>query len=200
MDRLRGQLQTQLGVFGIQVSDAVRFTTVEASAALLAEIQASEGDAIIDALAKASIATSETAMGQALKGARQVADALQNAEWTIFEKIGSLGEPYKVRAEAIASLVTNALIHDEHVSSLAPTLRQAQTAAVSLLAEAATSPRPPRPERPPEPPVPGGKLAKQGRKTVKASEAKQVFAEIESDLSEETDATVEIDWKVYREE
>ncbi len=199
LDRLRSQLQSRLGVFGVQVADADRLKTVEASSALLVEIQASEGDAIIDALAKASIATSETAMGQVLKGARQMADALQNAEWTIFEKIGSLGEPYRGRAETIASLVTNALTHDEHVSSLTSTLRQAQSEAISLLAEAATTPRPPKPEPPPEPPVPGRKLAKQGRKTVKASEAKQVFAEIESDLSGQTDATVEIDWKVYRE-
>lgn len=139
---------------------------------------------------------------------RNSMDALQNTEWTIFEKIGSLGEPYKGRAEAIASLVTNALTRDEHVSSLAPALRQAQSEAISLLAEAATTPRPPnpepppeprppKPEPPPEPPVPGRKLAKQGRKTVKANEAKRVFAEIESDLSDKTDATVEIDWKVW---
>ena len=109
-------------------------------------------------------------------------------------------KPYKGRADAIASQMTNALTHDEHVLSLASTLRQAQSEAVSLLAEAAIAPRPLRPEPPPEPPVPGRKLAKQGRKTVKASEAIQVFAEIESDLSEETNAIVEIDWKVYRQE
>jgi hypothetical protein len=198
VDRLRSQLRARSGAFGIQVADADRIKTVEASSALLVEIQAREGDAIIDVLAEASIATSETAMGQVIKGARQMADALQNAEWTIFEKIGSLGVPYKGRAEAIAGLLTNALTHDEHVSSLASTLRQAQSEAVSLLAEAATTPRPPKPS--PEPPVPGRKLAKQGRRTVKASEAKQVFVEIESDLSGQTDATVEIDWKVYQEE
>ncbi len=181
--------------------DADRYKTVEAASALLVEIQAGEGDAIIESLAKATIATPETAMGQAIKGARQVADALQNAEWMIFEKIGALVEPYKVRAEGIVSLVTNALTHDEHVSSLASTLRQAQSEAITLLADAATRPPPPRPEPPqPEPPVPGRKLAKQGRKTVKASEAKHVFAEIESDLSDQTGATLEVDWKVYREE
>ena len=92
VDRLRSQLRTRLGAFSIQVANADRFMTVEASTALLTEIQASEGDALIDALASASIATSKTAMGQALKDARQMADALQNTEWTIFEKIGLLGE------------------------------------------------------------------------------------------------------------
>jgi hypothetical protein len=171
---------------------------VEAASALLAEIQAGEGDAIIETLAKATIATSETAMGQAIKGARQSADALQNAEWIIFEKIGGLVEPYKGRAEGIVGLVTNALTHDEHVSSLASALRQAQSEAITLLADAATRPLPPTPEPPPEPPIHGRKLAKQGRKTVKASEARQLFEEIESDLSEEAGASLEVDWKIYR--
>jgi hypothetical protein len=129
-----------------------------------------------------------------------MADALQNAEWTVFEKIRSLGEPYNKRAESIVGLVTNALTHDEHVSSLTSTLRQAQSEAISLLSEAATTPQSPKTESPSEPPVPGCKLAKQGRKRIKAAEAKQVFAQIESDLSGQTDAIVEIDWKVYREE
>jgi hypothetical protein len=201
VDRLRNQLQARMRAFGIEVGDADRYKTGEAASALLAEIQAGEGDAIVDSLAKAAIATSETAMGQAIKGARQLADALQNAEWIIFEKIGGLVEPYKGRAEGIVSLVTNALTHDEHVSSLASTLRQAQSEAVNLLADAATRSLPPTPEPPqPEPPVPGRTLATQGRKTVKASEAKQLFAEIESDLSGQAGATLEVDWKVYREE
>lgn len=199
VDRLRGLLQSRLQAFGIEVGAADRYKTVEAASALLVEIQAGEGDAIIGSLANASIATSETAMGQAIKGARQMADALQNAEWTIFEKIGALAEPDKAGAEEVVSLVTNALTRDEHVSSLASTLRQAQSEAVTLLADAATRRHPPEPEPPqPEPPVPGRKLAKQGCKTVKASEAKEVFSEIESDLSDQTGAILEVDWKIYR--
>ena len=129
-----------------------------------------------------------------------MADALQNTEWTIFEKIGFLGEPYKGRADAIAGQMTKALSHDEHVLSLTSTLRRAQSEAVSLLAEAAIKPRPPSPEPPPKPPEPHRKLAKQGQKTVKSTEVIQVLAEIESDLSEETNAMVEINWKVYRQE
>ena len=200
VDRLRSQLQVRMQGLDIKVVDADRYKTVESASALLVEIQASEGDAIIESLAKATIATSETAMGQAIKGARQMADALQNAEWSIFEKIRALVEPYKGRAEAVVSLVTNALTHDEHVSSLASTLRQAQSEAVTILTDAATRPPPTKPEPPPEPPVPGRKLAKQGRKTVKASQAKQLFAEIETDLSEQAGSTLEVDWKVYREE
>jgi hypothetical protein len=199
VDRLRSQLQRHLGAFGIQAAEANRFKTVEASSALLIEIQASKGDAIIDALEKASVATSETAMGQVLKGARDMADALQNAKWALFDKIDGLGDPYKERAEAIVSLVKNALIPDEHVSSLASTLDQAQSEAISLLADAATKPYPPTPESPPEPLAPGRKLAKQGRKTVKTSEAKQVFAQIESDLAEQRGTTLEVDWKIYSE-
>jgi hypothetical protein len=199
VDRFRSQLQSRLEACGIRVRDADRFKSVEASSALLIAIQASEADAIIESLATASIATSETAMGQVLKAARPMADALQNAEWLLFDKIDGLGDPYKQQAGTIVNLVNNALKHDEHVSPLASTLRQAQSEAISLLAEAATKPPSPS-ELPPKPPAPGRKLAKQGRKTVRASEAKKLFAEIESDLSEQTGTTLEVDWKVYREE
>ena len=201
VERLRGQLRLRMQAFGIEDREAHRYQTVEAALALLVEIQAGEGDAVIAALAKAVIATSETAMGQAIKGARQMADALQNAEWTLFEKIRALAEPYKTRAEGIGSLVVNALRHDEHVTPLAATLRQAQMEAIDLLAAAATqqaSPAP-KPSQPPAPPLPGRKLAKQGRRTVKASEAKQVFASIESDLSGQKSATIEVEWKIYEE-
>ncbi len=148
VERLRGQLRLRMQAFGIELRDAHRYQTVEAASAVLVEIQAGEGDAIIVALAKAAIATSETAMGQAIKGARQMADALQNAEWTLFEKIRALAEPYKTRAEGIGSLVVNALRHDEHVTPLAATLRQAQMEAIDLLAAAATQQASPAPSRP----------------------------------------------------
>ncbi|MCG6867374.1 MAG: phage resistance protein [Gammaproteobacteria bacterium] len=201
VDRLRGELQTRLRAIGNPVARADRLRTVEASSALLSGIQASEGDAVIDALAAATIETSGTAMGEVVKKARLMADALQNAQWVLFEKIGALGEPYQERAGTLTSLVTNALTHDEHVSSLASTLKQAQSEAISLLGEAATAAHPPaKPEPSPEAARPGRKLAKQGRKTVQASAAREVFAEIEADLAGRTDATLEIDWKVYRAE
>ncbi|MGR9107058.1 MAG: phage resistance protein [Gammaproteobacteria bacterium] len=197
-DELRTQLRTRLERFGLRIGDADRYRTVEATCGLLAEIQASDGDAVIDALAKASIATSATAMGQVVKGAGQMANALQYAEWTLFDKIGGLGETYRERVDAILGLVKNALTHDEHVSSLASTLRQAQAEAISLLGDAATKAPPPEP--PPTPPIPGRKLAKQGQRTIRANEAKQVFAEIEFDLSEQAGTLLEVNWKVYREE
>jgi hypothetical protein len=199
VDKLRSQLKARMQAFEIQAAETDRYMTGEAASSLLVEIQSSEGDAVIESLAKAKVATSETAMGQAIKGAAEMADALQNAEWSIFEQIGALAEPFKEQAKAIVSLVKGALTHDEHVSSLAPTLRQAQTEAVALLVEAATRPQPPKPEPPPrpEPPVPGRKLKKEGRKTVAAGNAKEVFDEIEADLSGTTGATLEVDWKVY---
>jgi hypothetical protein len=98
--------------------------------------------------------------------------------------------------------VKGALTHDEHVSSLAATLRKERKEAVALLVEAATRPQPPKPEPPPrpEPPIPGRKLKKEGRKTVAAGNAKQVFDEIEADLSGTSGATLEVDWKVYEKE
>ena len=90
------------------------------------------------------------------------------------------------------------MTHDEHVSPLASTLRRAQSEAVNLLAEAAT--RPPTAEPPrPEAPIHGRKLAKQGRKTVKASEAGQVFQAIQADLAGRSGTTLEVDWKIYSE-
>jgi hypothetical protein len=199
VDRLRTRLHARLQTFGIEIGEIDRYQTVEAAAALLAAIRAGEGDTVIEALATAPIATSETAMGQAIKGARQTADALEGTEWTLFNKIRSLSGTYRARAEGIVQGVTEALTHDEHVSPLASTLRRAQSEAVNLLAEAAT--HPPTPEPPKRgPPIPGRTLAKEGRKTVKGSEAGQVFQAIQADLAGRSGTTLEVDWKVYTEE
>ncbi|MEA3410187.1 MAG: phage resistance protein [Pseudomonadota bacterium] len=201
VDRLRGLLPSRLRAFGIEGDAADRHKTVEAASALFDAIRASEGNAVIDALANAPIATSGTAMGEVVKGAGRMADALRNAQWTIFEQIGGLVEPYAGRAGTIVALVRNALAHDEHVSPLEPTLRQAQAEAITLLGEAATRPPPAKPEPTDSERTasPGRKLAGQGRRTVRAGDAQQVFAEIESELSGQAGATLEIDWKVYRE-
>jgi hypothetical protein len=98
IDRLRTSLHARLQTFGIDVREIDRYQTVEAAAALSVAIRAAEGDALIKALATAPIATSETAMGQAIKGARQTVDALGGTEWMIFDKIRSLSGPYRVHA------------------------------------------------------------------------------------------------------
>ncbi|MGH8585026.1 MAG: hypothetical protein ACREWE_02170 [Gammaproteobacteria bacterium] len=199
VDRLRTSLHARLQTFGIEIRETDRYRTAEAAAALVVAIRAGEGDAVIEALATAPIATSETAMGQAIKGARQTADALEGTEWRIFDKIRSFSGTYRVRAEGIVQGVTEALIHDEHVSPLASTLRRAQSEAVNLLVEAAT--RPPTAEEPPKPeaPIHGRMLAKQGRKTVRGSEAGQVFQAIQADLAGRSGTTLEVDWKIYTE-
>jgi len=198
VDRLRTGLHARLETFGIEIREIDRYQTAEAAAALLTAIRADEGDAVIEVLATAPIATSETAMGQAIKGARQTADALEGTEWTIFDKIRSLSGTYRARAEGIVQGVTEALIHDEHVSPLASTLRRAQSEAVNLLVEAAT--RPPTAEPPrPEAPIHGRMLAKQGRKTVRGSEAGQVFQAIQADLAGRSGTTLEVDWMIYTE-
>ena len=158
-------------------------------------------------LAAAEVPTSDVAMGESLKGARELADALAPDRWAIFEKLAGLPEPYRERARRIAAELDDALRFDEHVTPLADTLRRSQSEALDLLAEAATAAAPdtsrppgPHPPEPPEPPesAPGpARGIRTGRRSVAATRVRDVFTEIEAAVRETGANRVDVDWKVY---
>ena len=216
---LADALRTRLGARGIRTADADRFRTASATRSLLSALDRAEDEALVATLAGAHVQTGAVAMGQSLASARAVATALAPDQWEVFERIGTLAEPYRERAREIATSVDDALRHDEHVTPLVDTLRRCRTRALDLLTEAATAPpelrklpeppdsqkppEPPDPQKPPEPPEPSATPIQHdrgtttGHRTVAAAEIGLVFTEIENAVREAGATRVEIVWKVY---
>jgi hypothetical protein len=198
VQRFANALDGRLKALGVEPALADRSRTAQATFELLAAILGADREGIVDAVASAQISTSETAMGECMKKASELAAALENAEWGLFDAIGSLPESYRTHVDGIVGSLKTALAHDEHVTPLGAPLKKAQSDALALLGEAARKPVPPVPPVVP----PGKKLVKTGRQQVKVSDSHQVLEAIRDDVREvsgQPNALLEVEWKLYTE-
>ena len=76
VERLCHHLRHRLEAYGIEARTASRLQTVQATLALVSSLAAADKDEIVTVLAQADIATSDTAMGETVKKAADVAHAL----------------------------------------------------------------------------------------------------------------------------
>ena len=147
---LADSLKMRLDTRGIHTADTDRFRTADATLSLLSALDRAEDDAVVQTLARADVQTSDVAMGQCLRSAREVAGALASNEWNVCDSTGGLAEPYRERAREIATDLDDALRRDEHAMSLVEVLPKCHDRALKLLTTAAAPP----PSPPPEPPTP----------------------------------------------
>jgi hypothetical protein len=152
-----------------------------------------EPAAVVDALASTQVATSESAMGECLSKATELAERLDATDWEIFEATTRLTDERKTVADEIRRSICQALTSDEHVISLAPALKEAQAKAVRLL----TTPTPiPGPKAEPQPvPRPGRTILRQGTEqhlTLRA--AQDLIARLEHELQAGQDIHFNIGW------
>jgi hypothetical protein len=120
--------------------------------------QAAENQ-VIDALASAEVATSESAMGECATACGTLVGVLDGTNWEIFEAISGLADERAKAADLIRVSVREALMCDEHVRPLGASLKEAQSKAVRLLTTVKSPPAAPAtPKRPSEelPPSPSG--------------------------------------------
>ena len=110
-----------------------RVRTSESTQALLAALQAATDAELVQALATASIETSEAAVGRCIGQAQNLADALSNAKWNIFDAMRELQDHRQAAAAAILSRLIEALGSDEHVIPLKSKLEELERDAVHLL-------------------------------------------------------------------
>ena len=136
--------------YGASMVERVR--TSESAQALLATLQAATDAELVQALASASIETSEAAVGRAMAQAQPVAQALNNAKWSIFDSMRNLQDHRQAAAVSILSRLAEVLGSDEHVIALKARLEEIERDAVGLLTMAA--PTPPLPPTQPVPPLP----------------------------------------------
>lgn len=133
--------------YGVSMTGRVR--TSESAQALLATLQAANDAELVQALAGASVETSEASVGRSMGQAQQVAEALNNAKWSIFDSMRNLQDHRLAAASLILSRLGEVLGSDEHVIALKPRLEEIERDAVHLLTMAAPAPIPAMQPQPP---------------------------------------------------
>ena len=132
---LQDRLKDRLSKLGVDPADSSRLTTASATASLVEKLHTTEAGQVVSALASAAVATTEAAMGECLSKASQLLATIESTNWEIFDAIAKLADDRQAVAQSIRSSIAHALQSDEHVTSLGPTLKEAQLKAVRLLTQ-----------------------------------------------------------------
>lgn len=127
----------RLDKFGLDKDAAARRKTATATLTLVDRILAASDKDVVSVLAGAHLETSDTAMGKSLKTAAELVERIDATSWSVFEDIAELAGEHQHKANEIRQQVCKALEADEYAIALSSTLKQAQAAAVRLLASVA---------------------------------------------------------------
>jgi hypothetical protein len=203
IERYDQALVRHLKDVGVEEAGSDRLRTARASHAFVVAVLGARGDGLVRTIAQASVATSETAMGECIRKARDLYSRLETTQWDLFEAIGRLdAEPFASQANEILERVRDALRRDEHAVQLAGTLTSAQREAVSLLQRAATRPQPPPPPTPPvgpvNPPIQPPRPDVQKR-VVSPRAIDQVLEELRRDAEKASGGKVVVEWQIIDE-
>ena len=187
-------LKTRLTLLGIEANDAPRLQTAQAALSLLSDLAEADQDDVVDIVARAKVATSETAMSQSIKQAKALVVILGNTPWDLFEKINQLPVARAPHAPSIVEQVKDALTRDEHVVHLADALQKARSAAFELFTkiveESATPLVSPR--------LPGKKTdTTNSRRGIGVKEAGALFDSIKKELAANSGLALDIEWRLY---
>ncbi|MHC4880519.1 MAG: phage resistance protein [Planctomycetota bacterium] len=198
-----GELKNRLTAFGLDETSADRLQTAVATHGLLAAIHGADVEEVIQKLASASIATTESAMGECLSKAGQLTGTITGANWEIFDAIGDLPADFQDRAKKILSSVNEALVSDEHVVSLGPALKEAQAKSLRLITEVTKPAGPgsqpdPKPEKPKTPkPVPGKRIVEQdSRQNLSVEAAQQQLQQLADAVDQGRQVRVSLSWVI----
>jgi hypothetical protein len=190
-----------LQAFSIEGSTAPRLQTAQAALALLSSLIEADKDAVVEVIARSTIATSEVAMGESIKKASELTDALDRTHWPLFETIRQVPADRAPEARAILDKVRDVLTRDEHVMALVGSLQEAQHAAQALVdrivEEIAPPPRLAKKPQPPPRPSPTVEPA-DSRQGLGMSEAVALFEAIQKQLASDPDLLVDLKWRLYR--
>ncbi len=137
---LREKLKERLEAFGIEPEKAPRKQTADAAYTLLNDLSNAESDNdLVETLAGAEIATSETAMAQSVSKAGDLVLRMDSTMWDVFKKTG---RDIDADIEAAIEEMKEALKEDEHVIGLEAAIKGAQAKALSALTKKIEKPKP----------------------------------------------------------
>lgn len=197
-------LKQRMTGLGMTPDTTDRMQTATATQRIVDQVSTAEQGAIIGLLAKAVIATSETAMRECVGKAAELEGNLATAGWQTFELIKKLPDEHQATAQAILTDLKESLGKDEHVVELAPVLKSAQAQAMRLLEKAVEkkpvtppSDTPPQVAPPPiKPPVKKEKkvVEQASKQDLTLSAAKGVLAELDGKLKSGRTVRVNVSW------
>jgi len=154
---LIGRLEAlQAGRF--QDGDCTRLDTAREALSLLRTLETAAGNSLISQLASFSLQAKPAVLGVALSSASKLDQAMEIADWEIFDGIAGMSDDRKEAAEAVWSDLRDAFNSDEYAVALVPKLSDLRQRAVKLLTKSVPPPvqppgRPPVIPPPPEPPA-----------------------------------------------
>lgn len=182
-------LRQRLAQLGVS-DQGQRLATAEYALTLVNQLRDLEGTALVEALANCKPPSSEAALGRSLKTAHEVASRVKHNNWALLEKIWKGGN---AEAQAIKERVIEALKADELAKPIGPVLERAQEDATALIAPT------PSVVAPPKPPEGSGTgsgpikrvVRQEQRHGLTRQQAKQLFAELEAQLSDDQELDVD---------
>ncbi|MGI6418249.1 MAG: DUF6079 family protein [Thermoguttaceae bacterium] len=203
------RLRECLEAMGLDPAGADRAKTAGATLELVELAKSSDEAAVVEVLARARIATSQSAMGECLGKAAELGGTLEGTNWEIFETAGRLADQRREAANSIRAAVAEALASDEHVTPLAPALKTAQSQALRLLTKtippetrppALATPAPPALPPPPIPPRSTTTIIDQGSTQAQdAAEAIRQLNQLQEKLSANQRLRVSLRWQIEEE-
>jgi hypothetical protein len=130
--KLAARLSQILPQFDVAKDKSARFRTALATMKLIEAVESGREDTV-NTMVKATVPTTEAAMGTSLKKAGVVVGALDAPIWNVIEGLEGLGVDKQPMAQAILGELREALSADEHAVALAPALSALHDRAVKLL-------------------------------------------------------------------
>jgi hypothetical protein len=200
----------RLSVNAEQLQSAPRYRTATAVGQLLQSLSRREPTPSVRQLALARIETTAAAMARSLASAADVQAALKDMPWPLVDSLARITDERQHQAGQILQTLREALLADEHVSTLALALRDAREKAYRLLAQAPALPVPvfrPDPTTGPAVQVPplvgtddtGGVIAQGQQSGLDATGLAGLVADLTRRLEEDRRLRVEIRWALRRE-
>ena len=199
LERLYQGLRSRLEALGIEAHTAPRMQTAQAALAFVNRISEADKDEVVQVIASAVLATSATAMREAVKTVQDQTAILEDTLWELFERLHQLPAERAPHARALVETVKDLLTRDEHVMPLVRGVKAAQSAALDVLTERAESPAPSTFRRPsPIPPPPTAPPeATDSRRGIGLPAATAVFENIARALAANPALVLDIDWRLY---
>ncbi len=199
LERLYQGLRSRLEALGIEAHTAPRMQTAQAALAFVNRISEADKDEAVQGIASAVLATSATAMREAVKTVKDQTAILEDTLWELFERLHQLPAERAPHARALVETVKDLLTRDEHVMPLVRGVKAAQSTALDVLTERAESPAPSTFRRPsPTPPPPTAPPeATDSRRGIGLPAATAVFENIARALAANPALVLDIDWRLY---
>lgn len=161
-----------------QDGDCTRLETSREALSLLKTLEAAAGNSLIDKLATYPLQAKPAVLGVALSSASKLDQAMEVADWEIFDGIRGFTDDRKEAAEEVWSDLHDAFNSDEYAVALMPKLGDLRQRAVKLLTKSVSPPvEPPieptvQPTSPPPPPEPPVRTASELKELYGASQVK----------------------------